>query len=71
MYGNALYRQRFRQAAEAAARHDGEYAAQLAMLTRAGGTDRRAAWLMIVAMVGVSALLVAFRQSLDGIRLAL
>ena len=41
------------------------------MLTRAGGTDRRAAWLMIVAMVGVSALLVAFRQSLDGIRLAL
>ena len=71
MYGNALYRQRFRQAAEAAARHDGEYAAQLAMLTRAGGTDRRAVWLMIVAMVGVSALLVAFRQSLDGIRLAL
>ncbi len=71
VYGNALYRQRFRQAAEAAARHDGEYAAQLAVLAGAGGTDRRAVWLMAVAMVGVSAFLVAFRQLLDGVRLAL
>jgi hypothetical protein len=67
VYGNALYRQRFRQAAEAAARHDGEYGAQLAVLTAAGGTDRSAVWLMIVAMVGVSAALVAFRQSLEGV----
>jgi hypothetical protein len=67
VYGNALYRQRFRQSAEAAARHDGEYAAQLAALTAAGGTDRRAVWLMIVAMVGVSAALVAFRRSLEGV----
>jgi hypothetical protein len=70
VYGNALYRQRFRQAAEAAARHDGEYAAQLAALTAAGGTDRRAVWLMGVAMVGVSAALVAFRQSLEGVHFA-
>jgi hypothetical protein len=67
VYGNALYRQRFRQAAEAAARHDGEHGAQLAVLTAAGGTDRSAVWLMIVAMVGVSAALVAFRQSLEGV----
>lgn len=70
-YGNALYRQRFRQAAEAAARHEGEYAAQLGVLAAAGGTDRRAVWLMIVAMTGVSAALLAFRQSLDGARLVL
>jgi hypothetical protein len=71
VYGNALYRHRFRQAAEAAARHDGEYAAQLAVLAGAGGTDRQAVWLMIVAMAGVSASLVAFRQAVDGVRLAL
>jgi hypothetical protein len=70
-YGNALYRQRFRQAAEAAARHEGEYAAQLAALGAAGGTDRCAVWLMIAAMAGISASLVAFRQSLDGIRIVL
>jgi hypothetical protein len=69
VYGNALYRQRFRQAAEVAARHEGEYAAQLAVLTAAGGTDRRAVWLMIVAIAGVSASLIAFRQSLDGVRI--
>jgi hypothetical protein len=71
VYGNALYRQRFRQAAEAAARHDGEYAAQLAVLTAAGGTDRGAVWLMIMALAGVSASLVVFRQSLDGVRIVL
>jgi streptomycin 6-kinase len=70
-YGNALYRQRFHHAAQAAARHGGEYAAQLAVLTAAGGTDRRAIWLMIVAMAGVSAALVAFRQALDGVRIVL
>jgi hypothetical protein len=70
-YGNALYRQRFRQAAEAAARHEGEYSAQLAALAAAGGTDGRAVWLMIAAMAGISASLIAFRQSLDGIRIVL
>jgi hypothetical protein len=70
-YGNALYRRRFRRSAEAAARHDGDYAAQLAALAAAGGTDRRAVWVMVVAMVGVSASLAVFRQSLDGIRLTL
>jgi Protein of unknown function (DUF2628) len=71
VFGNALYRQRFRQAAEAAARHDGEYAEQLAVLAAAGGTDRRAVWVMLVAMVGLSASLLAFRHSLDGIRIVL
>jgi hypothetical protein len=71
VYGNALYRRRFRQAAEAAARHDGDYPTQLAALAAAGGTDRRAVWLMIVAMAGVSAALLAFRQSLDGVRIVL
>ena len=71
VYGNALYRRRVRQAAEAAARRDGDYAAQLAALATAGGTDRSAVWLMITAMAGVSASLVAFRQSLDGVRIVL
>ena len=69
VYGNALYRERFRRAAEAASHHDGEYKAQLGALAAAGGIDRRAVSIMIVAMVGVSAFLVFFRQSLDGIRL--
>ena len=71
VYGNALYRRRFRQAAEAAARHDGDYPAQLAVLAVAGGTDRSAVWLMIVAMAGVSAALLVFRQALDGVRIVL
>jgi hypothetical protein len=71
VYGNAAYRQRFRQAAEAAARHDGDYAAQRAVLAAAGGTDRRAVGVMVAVLAGVSAALIAFRQSLDGVRLAL
>ena len=71
VYGNALYRERFRQAAEAAAHHEGEYEAQLGALAAAGGIDRRAVSIMIVAMAGVSYFLVVFRQSLDGIRLIL
>ena len=71
VYGNALYRRRFRQAAEAAARHDGDYPTQLAALAAAGGTDRRAVWLMIVAMAGVSVAILVFRQSLDGVRIVL
>jgi hypothetical protein len=71
LYGNALYRTRFRRAAEAAARHDGDYPAQLAMLAAAGGTAPRAVWLMGLAMSGLIALLVAFRRSLDGVLLTL
>jgi hypothetical protein len=71
VYGNALYRRRFRQAAEAAARHDGDYTAQLAMLVAAGGTNHRAVAVMIAAVVGTSLVLVAFRQSIEAIHLAL
>jgi Protein of unknown function (DUF2628) len=71
LYGNALYRNRFREAAETAARHDGDYPAQLAVLAAAGGTDTRAVWLMGLAMAAVIAFLAAFRRSLDGIHLAL
>jgi Protein of unknown function (DUF2628) len=70
-YGNVLYRRRFRRAAAVAARHDGEYPAKLATLAAAGGTDARAVWIMAAAMIGITAFLVAFRQSLDGIRLTL
>ena len=70
-YGNTLYRRRFRQAAEAAARHDGDYPAQLAALARSGGTDRRAVWLLAAAMAAVTAFLIAFRQSVGGVRLTL
>jgi hypothetical protein len=71
VYGNALYRRRFRRAAAGAARHDGDYAAQLAALAAAGGTDPRAVWIMAAAVVGITAFLIAFREGLDGIRLAL
>ena len=71
VYGNALYRRRFRQAAATAARHDGDYTARLAVLVAAGGTDHRAVAVMIVAIVGVSIVLVAFRQSVEAIRLTL
>jgi Protein of unknown function (DUF2628) len=69
VYGNALYRRRFRQAAEAAGRHDGDYTAQLAVLVAAGGTDHRAVAAMVVAIVAASIALVAFRQSMEAIRL--
>ena len=70
-YGNALYRRRFRRAAEAAARHDGDYGAQLAALARSGGTDRRAVWILAAVMVALTAFLIAFRQSVGGVRLTL
>jgi hypothetical protein len=69
VYGNALYRRRFRQAAEAAGRHDGGYTGQLAVLVAAGGTDHRAVAVMVVAIAAVSIALVAFRQSMEAIRL--
>ncbi|MGH6898745.1 MAG: DUF2628 domain-containing protein [Geminicoccaceae bacterium] len=70
-YGNALYRRRFRRAAAAAARHDGEYSAKLAALAAAGGADFRAVWIMAAAMVGITACVIAFRQSVGGVRLTL
>ena len=71
LYGNALYRRRFRRAAEAAARHDGDYPAQLAALAGSGGTDRRAVWLLAASMAAIIASLIAFRQSVGGFRLTL
>jgi Protein of unknown function (DUF2628) len=70
-YGNALYRRRFRLAAAAAARRDGEYPEKLAALAAAGGTDPRAVWIMAAAMAAVTACLIAFRQSVGGVRLIL
>ena len=70
-YGNGLYRRRFRRAAEAAARHDGDYPAQLAVLAGSGGTDPRAVWIMVAAMAAITAALIAFRQSVGGVRLVL
>jgi Protein of unknown function (DUF2628) len=70
-YGNVLYRRRFRRAAAVAARHDGEYPAKLAALAAAGGTDARAVWIMAAAMAAVTAGLIAFRQSVGGVRLTL
>jgi hypothetical protein len=71
LYGNALYRRRFRQAAEAAARHDGDYPAQLAALARSGGTDPRAVWILAAVVAAIIASLIAFRQSVGGVRLML
>jgi hypothetical protein len=70
-YGNALYRRRFRRAAAAAARHDGEYPAELAAPAAAGGTDPRAVWITAAALAAVTACLIAFRQSVGGVRLIL
>ena len=71
LYGNALYRRRFRQAAEAAARHDGDYPAQLAALAGSGGTDRRAVWILAAVMAAITASLIALRQSVGDVRLSL
>jgi hypothetical protein len=71
LYGNALYRRSFRKAATAAAQHDGDHPARLALLAAAGGVDSRAPWIMGFAMVVVSALIVRFGDSLGEIRLPL
>lgn len=67
LYGNMLYRRRFRKAATAAAQHDGDHAARLALLGAAGGVDSRAVWIMGLAMVVGTALIVKFGKSWDGI----
>jgi hypothetical protein len=66
LYGNMLYRRRFRKAAMAAAQHDGDHAARLALLAAAGGVDSRAAWTMGLALVVVTALIVRFGESVGG-----
>jgi glycerol-3-phosphate dehydrogenase len=71
LYGNALYRRRFRKAATNAAQHDGDHSARLALLAVAGGVDSRAPWIMGLAMVVVSALIVRFGDSLGQIRVPL
>lgn len=69
LYGNSLYRRRFRKAAMAAAQHEGGHAARLAALAAAGGVDRRAAWILVFALVVGSALMVRFAQSMGRIGL--
>jgi hypothetical protein len=64
LYGNALYRRRFRKAAMAAALHEGDHAARLASLAAAGGVDPRAVWVMGLAMVVGSALIVRFAEAI-------
>jgi hypothetical protein len=64
VYGNALYRRRFRKAAMAAARREGDHAARLASLAAAGGVDPGAVWIMGVAMAAGAALTVSFADSL-------
>jgi hypothetical protein len=63
LYGNALYRQRFRKAAMAAARQDGDHAARLGALAAAGGVDPRAVWIMGLATAVGGALIVRYAAS--------
>ena len=66
LYGNMLYRSRVRNAAAAAAQHDGDHPARLAVLAAIGGIDSRAAWTMGLAMIAVTALIVTFGKSMGG-----
>lgn len=67
LYGNALYRRRFRRAAMAAALHEGNHAARLALLAAGGDVDSRAVWIMGLTMVVVVALILRFGESIGGI----
>lgn len=71
LYGNMLYRRRFRKAAMTAAQHEGDHATRLAALAAAGGIDARAAWAMGFAMVAATALIVRFGKSIGGADLPL
>jgi hypothetical protein len=71
LYGNTLYRRLFRKAAMVAAQHDGDHPARLALLAAAGGVDSRAAWIMGLAMVVLTALILWFGRSIGGIGLPL
>jgi hypothetical protein len=67
VYGNALYRRRFRRAALAAALHEGDHAARLAALAAAGGVAPRAVWILGLAMAVGAALIVRYAPSMDKI----
>jgi hypothetical protein len=54
MYGNLIYRQFFRRVALRVARDHTEHAARIAALSDAGGTDRRAVYGMVGAIVGLA-----------------
>ena len=69
LYGNALYRRRFRKAAMAAALREGDHAARLAALAAAGGVDPRAVWIMGFAMAIGAALIAKYAPSMDTIGL--
>lgn len=71
LYGNALYRRRFRGAALNAALHEGNHRARLASLAEAGGVDPRAVWILGLAMVVGAALIVRFAGRVDSIGLPL
>jgi hypothetical protein len=71
LYGNALYRRRFRGAALTAALHEGDHGARLASLAAAGGVDPRAVWILGLAMVVGAALIVRFAGRVDSIGLLL
>jgi hypothetical protein len=71
LYGNALYRRRFRKAAMAAALHEGDHAARLAALAAAGGVDPRAVWIMGFALAIGAALIVKYAPSMDKVGLPL
>lgn len=64
LYGNTLYRRRFRKAAMVAAQHDGDHPARLALLAAAGGVDPRAPWIMGLAMVALTALILRYGKSI-------
>jgi hypothetical protein len=69
LYGNALYRRRFRKAAMAAAQREGEHAARLTTLAARGGVDARSVWILAIAFVVGTALVVRFADSIGKIGL--
>jgi hypothetical protein len=69
LYGNALYRRRFRKAATSAALHEGDHAARLAALAAAGGVDPRAVWILGFALTVAAALIVRYAESIGSISL--
>jgi hypothetical protein len=71
VYGNALYRRRFRKAALAAALHEGDHAARLAALAAAGGVAPRAVWILGFALAVAAALIVRYAPSMGKIVLPL
>lgn len=71
LYGNALYRRRFRSAATRAGLEEGGHGARLALLARAGGVNTRAPWIMGGCMAVLAALIVRFGHRVGEIPLPL